>query len=173
MRLSHEQRVRLKKFIHIPFFKDVITRISRYALKELWKQYMKVELGTMSPVCSGRFTKTMGLPCAHQMSKWKNGTLSLDLIHSQWRLEGKVLSSPTALYSENHDDGRVSSASTALYSDNAFAIMLEELRTKYQEWPAIKKDVAREKISELLSQSDVLLETNNIQPSEDPSAQLE
>jgi hypothetical protein len=143
--------------MRIPFFRDVISHVSRYTLKELQKQYMKVELGTMSPVCSGRFTKTMGLPCAHEMCKWKNGTLPLDLIHSQWRIEGKVLSSP------------VLSASTALYndSDDTFHIMLEELRTKYQEWPTFKKEVAREKISELLNQSDVLSEPNN-HPLEDP-----
>jgi hypothetical protein len=79
-----------------------MTRVSSYALKELQKQYMKVNLITMSPVYNGRFTKTMGtllihVLYAHEMCKWKNGTLSLDLIHSQWRHDGKDLSSPTSI----------------------------------------------------------------------------
>jgi len=42
-----------------------------------------VKHGTLKPICTGNFMATMGLPCAHMMSDWKEATLSLHNIHSQ------------------------------------------------------------------------------------------
>ena len=55
-----------------------------------------------------------------------------------------------ATHDDDHDDG--------------FSVMLEELRTKYQEWPASKKVTARQRIKELLNQFDVLFEPNTRRP---------
>jgi hypothetical protein len=86
---------------------------------------MKAKLGTMSPACSGHFTKTMDLPCAHRMENWRDVALSLDLIHSQWQLDGRYLSAFIITQNNVQDDG--------------FGVMLEELRIKYQEWSISKK----------------------------------
>lgn len=99
--------------------------------------------------------KTMGLPCAHKMVNWRNEALNLDLIHSQWQLDGRYLSAFTTTHNGDRDDG--------------FSVMLEELRTKYQEWPVSKKDIAREKISELLNRFDVLSEPNTRPPKGRPA----
>ncbi|XP_078170434.1 uncharacterized protein LOC144564712 [Carex rostrata] len=143
--LSREKMCLLHNY-NSSFFKNVVFHVFLYALKELHKQLMKAKLETMSVVCSGHFTKTMGLPCAHKMNNWRNEPLILDFIHPQWRIDGRILSAYAVTHNDDHDDG--------------FGVMLDELCTKYQEWPGFKKDIAREKISELLNQFDILFEPN-------------
>ncbi|XP_078152321.1 uncharacterized protein LOC144547523 [Carex rostrata] len=132
------------------FYKNVVYRVSICALKELRKQHMKAKLGIMNAVCSGQFTKTMDLLCAHKMINWRNEPLILDLIHSQWRIDGRTLSANVATHNDGHDDG--------------LSVMLEELRIKYQEWPTSKKETTHERIKELLNQSDVLFDPNTRPP---------
>ncbi|XP_078159354.1 protein FAR1-RELATED SEQUENCE 5-like [Carex rostrata] len=62
----------------------------------------------------------------------------------KWRIDGRSLSVYAATHNDDHDDG--------------FDVILEELRTKYQEWPASTKDTARERIKELINQFDVPFE---------------
>lgn len=49
-------------------------------------------------------------------------------------IDGRILSFYAVTHNNDHDNG--------------FVVMLEELRNKYQEWPAFKKNIARERISE-------------------------
>jgi hypothetical protein len=60
VQLSSE-KIHLLHICNASFFKNVVYRVSLYALKEMHKQYMKAKLGTMSPVCSGRFIKLLVL----------------------------------------------------------------------------------------------------------------
>lgn len=41
-------------------------------------------------MCSGHFTVSMGLPCTHMMIKLKDEAISLDLVHSHWRIDTKI-----------------------------------------------------------------------------------
>jgi hypothetical protein len=56
VQLSSE-KIHLLHICNASFFKNVVYRVSLYALKEMHKQCMKAKLGTMSPACSGRFIK--------------------------------------------------------------------------------------------------------------------
>ncbi|XP_078149520.1 protein FAR1-RELATED SEQUENCE 5-like [Carex rostrata] len=99
------EKIQLLHNCNTSFFKNVVYHVSIYALKELHKQHMKAKLGTMSAVCSGQFTKTMGLPCAHKMTNWRNEPLNLDLIHSRWRIDQRTLSAHVSTHKDDPDGG--------------------------------------------------------------------
>ncbi|XP_078161175.1 PKS-NRPS hybrid synthetase cheA-like [Carex rostrata] len=73
----------------VSLFENILCRVSEHALVELYKQYEKVKKSTVDPVCTGRFTATMGLPCAHTMVN--SEALNLDLVHQQWRIDTRLL----------------------------------------------------------------------------------
>ncbi|KAK9736070.1 hypothetical protein RND81_04G247900 [Saponaria officinalis] len=54
-------------------------------------QYEMAKFGTLKPNCSGHFTATMGLPCAHLMNQAKESSLVLDSIDPQWRIDTTFL----------------------------------------------------------------------------------
>ncbi len=81
--------------MHVPrhhqkaIFRDLYTKVSPHALKEMVPQYEKVINHTMKP-CTKYFTTTMGLPCAHVMERRMAegaGVLLLEDIHSHWRID--------------------------------------------------------------------------------------
>ncbi|KAJ3672279.1 hypothetical protein LUZ60_007000 [Juncus effusus] len=80
---------------NIPLFREIICKISEFSLVELHKQYEKVKAGTFDPICSGRFTATMGLPCAHIMLHLD--LINLNLVHQQWRIDLRKLVRPTKM----------------------------------------------------------------------------
>jgi hypothetical protein len=72
--------------IHIPLFKELVTRVSVFALDQLFKQ-CEIAKSDELFVCKGHFMKTMGLPCAHKIRNMKHEVLHIDDIHPQWRLD--------------------------------------------------------------------------------------
>jgi hypothetical protein len=70
------------------FYAPLLNRVSNYALGKLWEQRQRLSNPDPLPRCTGTFTKTMGLPCAHQMQDRfrDNGTLLLADIHAHWYL---------------------------------------------------------------------------------------
>ena len=64
------------------FFKELNTRVSMFAMRELLKQYEMVKLDKMPSTCTGHFTATMGLACSHKMICLKDAVLPLSSIHS-------------------------------------------------------------------------------------------
>lgn len=79
----------------------------------------------MAP-CTGHFTATMGLPCAHKLKNSREKELSLDLIHPHWRIDILTLNPEDV----SHNDGA-----------NPFVKLLDELNEKYQVWPLHKKEI--------------------------------
>ncbi|XP_058180186.1 uncharacterized protein LOC131298728 [Rhododendron vialii] len=75
------EKIRIPHNCNISFFKEIINRVSVYAMREILKQYEMVKHGTMQPVCTEHFMATMGLPCAHKMIDWKVGEVLKGLIH--------------------------------------------------------------------------------------------
>ncbi|GJW41654.1 protein FAR1-related sequence 5 [Tanacetum coccineum] len=108
----------------------------------LKKQYEKITKGTISP-CTGHFTATMGLPCAHKIINSHENKLSLDLIHSHWRIDTLTLDPKDV----SNNDGA-----------NPFVKLLDELNEKYQAWPLHKNETATLMITNLINQSDTLFE---------------
>ena len=127
-------------------FRELNSRVSPFALKELYKQWELVKSGKMSSVCTGQFKTVMGLPCAHMLIDWKDKVIAFETIHSQWRIDDRQFK---AL------DGGMNSGNMKLKE------LLGDFEDKYQEWSLTEKDNALNMISQLLNgPSSKLLEPN-------------
>ncbi|CAG8768418.1 23976_t:CDS:2 [Cetraspora pellucida] len=66
----------------IPFYARLVTNISLYTLKKIYKQFIKASNAThdnsLEP-CTGTFNASMGLPCAHLIQKRLANNQLLDL----------------------------------------------------------------------------------------------
>ncbi|GKD92724.1 hypothetical protein Tco_1372561, partial [Tanacetum coccineum] len=100
--------------------------------------------------CTRHFTATMGLPCAHKIKHMKGNVLSLDLVHSHWRIDTISLI-PEA---DSHDDDDAKKVVT----------LLGELRFKYQVWPLHKKEFATSMITKLVNEQEILFELILFEP---------
>ncbi|XP_050207821.1 PKS-NRPS hybrid synthetase cheA-like [Mercurialis annua] len=140
--------------LHLPhccnslFFKNLTTRVSKFAMRQLHNQYEMVKYGKVTPLCKGHFTATMGLPCAHKMMSWKGGMIPLDFIHSQWRIDSNFISSLGE--TRNRDDG--------------IQEMFTELQYKYQQCPLVQKEYVRETLSQCIDISTSSYLEPTIQP---------
>lgn len=66
------EKLKISYVCNIHFFKGLHHHVSMFAMKQLYKQYEMIKFRTMVPMCSGHFTASMGLPCAHTMIKLKD-----------------------------------------------------------------------------------------------------
>ncbi|GJU05403.1 PKS-NRPS hybrid synthetase [Tanacetum coccineum] len=111
-------------------------------IKEIHKQYVKAKDGKMNS-CTGHFTATMGLACVHKIKHMKGNVLSLDLVHSHWRIDTISLI-PEA---DSQDDDA-----------KKFVTLLGELRSKYKVWPLHKKEFATSMITKLVNEQEILFD---------------
>ncbi|KAL3528205.1 hypothetical protein ACH5RR_012861 [Cinchona calisaya] len=81
------EKLQIPHKCNFPFFKEVVTRLSLFSLKELVKQFELMQNHTMQSICSGRFMATMGLPCVHMMYHWREQTIPPRAIHPQWQID--------------------------------------------------------------------------------------
>ncbi|KAF7120003.1 hypothetical protein RHSIM_Rhsim13G0144200 [Rhododendron simsii] len=132
------------------FFKELITKVSSFALRKLVDQYEMLKHGTMKSTCTGHFMASMGLPCAHKMIDWKGKVLPLDAIHSQWRIDTRSFAFSDGGETRSHGQ--------------EFKKLVHELENKYQEWPASQRECVQERISQLISPSLPLVIEPNILP---------
>ncbi|KAH7848816.1 hypothetical protein Vadar_008467 [Vaccinium darrowii] len=142
------ERIRVPHKCDNYFFKELITNVSLFALRELLKQYEMVKYGTMRSTCTGHFMASMGLPCAHKMISWKGKVIPLEEIHTQWRIDGRVLVVPEVGETNGGE----------------FKRLVHELEDKYQEWPLSQKECVQGKISQLINPSIPLVLEPNILP---------
>ncbi|XP_050368851.1 protein FAR1-RELATED SEQUENCE 5-like [Argentina anserina] len=70
-----------------PFFKELVTRISIFALDQLQRQYEFAKSRNLSSQCKCHFYKTMGIPCAHMIKDRNFEAPQLNSIHEQWRID--------------------------------------------------------------------------------------
>ncbi|PWA55937.1 hypothetical protein CTI12_AA397510 [Artemisia annua] len=141
VRLASE-RIKVPHNCNTPVFKELLYNLSLFALKEIHKQYVKAKDGKMTS-CTGHFMASMGLPCAHKIKHMKGSVLSLDLVHSHWRIDTLSLIPED----DSHDD-----------DTNKFVMLLDELRSKYQVWPLHKKELAISMITKLVNEQDISFE---------------
>jgi hypothetical protein len=80
------ERMRIFHAHNLPFYRNVVRKVSVFALKEVQKQYQKID--KLETNCSGVFTRTMGLPCAHSIREKHSTNISLQLndFHELWHL---------------------------------------------------------------------------------------
>jgi len=70
-------------------FQNLIYKVSQYALNMLYEQFLIIDLSMLPTVCTGKFRKTFGIPCTHQIrGRIECGTpLELADVHIQWHLQ--------------------------------------------------------------------------------------
>ncbi|KAG5541196.1 hypothetical protein RHGRI_021152 [Rhododendron griersonianum] len=144
------ERIRIPHNCNNYFFKELITKVSSFALRKLVDQYEMLKHGTMKSTCTGHFMASMGLPCAHKMIDWKGKVLPLDAIHSQRRIDMRSFAFS--------DGGETRS------NGQEFKRLVHELENKYQEWPARQRERVQERISQLVTPSLPLVIEPNILP---------
>lgn len=127
------EKINVPHILNIDFFKEIVRKVSVFAMKELHKQYEMAKYGTMDSSCTGHFMSTMGLPCAHKLSTI--AILPLSFIHSQWKLVPPFLSDKGGRINENE----------------AFKDLLNEFQDKFEKWPSAHKEKASDAISQLVN----------------------
>ncbi|XP_030445922.2 protein FAR1-RELATED SEQUENCE 5-like [Syzygium oleosum] len=140
-KLSSE-KVRVPHHLHIPLFRNLITRVSVFTLDKLYKQTEIAKSRVELPPCTGHFVQSMGLPCAHEIRFRFSDGLPLDIINLRWRLDTRSFL-----------DGDI----TQNYEEDSFKQLLHELERKYQEWPLSKKEIVRKQIEHFIRASDTIL----------------
>lgn len=72
-------------------YTNIMTRTSRYSIRRISEQVSKAKRATeIAPIppCTNTFSRTMGLPCAHQIATLLEGNAAIPLsdIHPFWRI---------------------------------------------------------------------------------------
>ncbi|XP_052623634.1 PKS-NRPS hybrid synthetase cheA-like [Lactuca sativa] len=93
------EKIQVLRKCDAPAFREILCRVSHFALKEIYTQYEKIKNGTMTP-CTGHFMATMGLPCVHKLKHLQGMTNPLDLIHPHWKIDTLRLN----LEDDSHND---------------------------------------------------------------------
>ncbi|PWA47757.1 hypothetical protein CTI12_AA460500 [Artemisia annua] len=140
------EKIRVPHNCNIPLFRELLSHLSQFALKEIYKQYEKIK--------DGHFMVTMGLPCAHKIVSCLGKTIPLDIIHPHWRIDALSLNPEV----DSSSDG-----------NNNFFVLLDELRSKYQMWPLSKQELATSMIAKLVNESNTYFEPVIQRPKGRPS----
>ena len=75
----------------VPIFRDITAWVTSFALLKIHDQYKRLACeATAISKCTGTFTRTMGLPCAHKIQeRWYDraggDVLKLEDMHPHWR----------------------------------------------------------------------------------------
>ncbi|CAG8517934.1 46487_t:CDS:2 [Gigaspora margarita] len=88
MRIPHKQ--------NILFYRELVTKVSSFVLKKVHEQYLKVLTANSTeplPACTGTFSLTMGLPCAHIIKRHlvAHQILNLYDINQYWWIDRSIL----------------------------------------------------------------------------------
>ncbi|CAG8567743.1 21158_t:CDS:2 [Gigaspora rosea] len=140
--------------IHVPIFArnnllytNLRGKISSYALNEINKQYQKAAHATIQkPLlqCTGSFSRTMGLPCAHNIQQLDNSQcLSLDNINKHWWIQ---------------EDYTVPVDERAFLFKDFLQPLLQNFQERYQNWPEIQQKAAQETLNNLINTPTMVLQ---------------
>ncbi|XP_024196958.1 protein FAR1-RELATED SEQUENCE 5 isoform X2 [Rosa chinensis] len=143
------EKIRVPQKLCIPFFKEVINKVSFYALFELQKQYLLANAKDYSSQCKGQFSKTMGLPCVHMIKEINIEVLPLNQIHEQWRIG-------TRSFTNDHR--------ASLDHEDPFSSLLSEVKEKYEKQPLAQKENTIRQLSQILGASCPLIFKPTLQP---------
>ncbi|CAB4394027.1 unnamed protein product [Rhizophagus irregularis] len=137
-----------------PLYANIKGKISIFALKKINEQYQKVTHATAKePLlpCTGFYSTTMGLPCAHNIQQLDNNQgLILDNIHKHWWIQGH--------FSVPQSD------ENAFSHENALQSRLQNLQERYQEWPKFQQVAAHATLDKMINAPLMVLQNPNIVP---------
>lgn len=144
--MVEKNKTRIPHSQNIPFYSRLVSHISLYALKKIHEQFIKASHATYdNPLepCTGTFTTSMGLPCAHiiQERLANNQLLDLNDIHQHWWINNYHL--PLQSQVENED--------------NSLSQLLEEFRQQYTSWSVSQQEVAQNKLVSLIREPSTVL----------------
>ncbi|KAF7133193.1 hypothetical protein RHSIM_Rhsim09G0181600 [Rhododendron simsii] len=142
----------LKKYLTVStgnLREELVTHVSVYALGELFKQCELAKTDYVLGSCTGNFSRTMGLPCAHMMRNKKDGILQLGDIHPQWRIDKRSFT--------NMDGG-------AHQTGSEIECLLKNFHEKYKNMPLVQKEESLKQIALLVDAEIPLTLEPNIQP---------
>ncbi|KAF7144569.1 hypothetical protein RHSIM_Rhsim04G0198300 [Rhododendron simsii] len=142
------EKLRVIRKFQIPMLKELVSHVSFFALGELFKQCELARTDYVLGPCTGHFSRTMGLLCAHMMRDKKDGTLLLDDIHPQWRIDRSFTDM----------DGGVNTNGSEIES------LLKRFHDKYKQMPLAQKEDSQRRIAELVDGEIPLTLEPNIQP---------
>jgi len=111
------EKIRVPHKIRIPFFDQVITQVSTFALNKIFQQYQLASAATdKTPLkeCTQSFTSTFGLPCAHTILRRRQtgGKLLLGDIHQQWWIIDRDIPERLEQSEQNNEIDRPSQTAT-------------------------------------------------------------
>ncbi|KAG5566439.1 hypothetical protein RHGRI_002122 [Rhododendron griersonianum] len=141
------EKLRVTHKFQIPMLKELVSQVSFFALGELFKQCELARTDYVLGPCTGHFSRTMGLPCAHMMRDKKDGTLLLDDIHPQWRIDRSFTDM----------DCGVDTNGSEIES------LLKRFHDKYKQMPLAQKEDSHRRIAELVDDEIPLTLEPNIQ----------
>ncbi|XP_058216857.1 protein FAR1-RELATED SEQUENCE 5-like [Rhododendron vialii] len=142
------EKLRVTHKFQIPMLKELVSHVSFFALGELFKQCELAWIDYVLGLCTGHFSRTMGLPCAHMMRDKKDGTLLLDDIHPQWRIDRSFIDM----------DGGVDT------NGSEIASLLKRFHDKYKQMPLAQKEDSHMRIAKLVDGEIPLTLEPNIHP---------
>ncbi|KAH7833238.1 hypothetical protein Vadar_004343 [Vaccinium darrowii] len=143
------EKLRATHKFRIPMLKELVTHVSVFALGQLFKQSELAKSDYVLGPCTGNFARTMGLPCAHMMREKKDGTLHLDDVHPQWRID---------IRSFINTDGGVQK------NGSEIECLLKNVHDKYKHMPLVQKEDIHKQIAQLVDVEIPLTLEPNIQP---------
>ncbi|CAG8691844.1 12083_t:CDS:2, partial [Funneliformis caledonium] len=148
-------RIYLLIFAHNnPLYANIKGRVSIFALKKINEQYQKAAHATIQeplPLCTKSFSKTMGLPCAHNIQHLDNNrSLIIDNIHKHWWIQGYSL----VLQADEN---------TSLHEDT-LQPLLRNLQERYQEWPKFQQVAAYVTLDNMINAPLMVLQNLKVIP---------
>ncbi len=85
---SATEVTRLNHHLNKPFYAPLIGRVSVFALNKIANELARSREPDFPRNCTGTYTKTMGLPCAHELHRryQLQQPVYLSLVHQHWHL---------------------------------------------------------------------------------------
>ena len=146
-----QEMIRIPQAQNKPFYAQVVTKVSMFALKKVHEQFLKVSNATpenpLQP-CSGTFKSSMGLPCSHIIQELleSDQCLQLDDFYQHWWIQQQ---SPQQRLPETED---------------SLQQKWEEYGQQFSSLSLYQKSAALNKISGLFQESTAVIQDQQVQP---------
>ncbi|CAG8702825.1 5351_t:CDS:2, partial [Ambispora leptoticha] len=93
--MAASEKIRFPIFVQSnSLYANIKGRVSTFSLKKIEEQYQKIKNATTQeplPPCTGSFSSTMRLPCAHKIQLLENNrSLILEDIYEHWWIQGRA-----------------------------------------------------------------------------------
>lgn len=81
-----KQQSRISHDINLPIFSALVGKVSTYALHKMANELARSRKSDFPRICTGTFTRTMGMPCGHLLHQRAESRLLINLneVHRHW-----------------------------------------------------------------------------------------